>query len=695
MRLSFTRVVGQASAKRALLLAATQPLLAGVLLRGDKGSAKTTLARGLAALLPGDAPFVELPLGATEERVIGSLDLTALLERGEPRWRPGLLAAAHGGVLYVDEINLLADHLVDVLLDVAASGVNRVERDGFSHAHAARFVLVASMNPEEGELRPQLLDRFGLAVDVTGLQSVADRTEAVRRQLRAESTVPEPSPTDPPATPAVLSAIADLSAGGRTRPGSETAGRGQIGQRGQNGGDRLAARASTEGLREELARARTRLAAVPDDVIEAAARLALAVGAEGLRADLMLCRAAAAGAALDGRAEATLDDVRSVADLVLGHRRRRRPFDQPGISPSELDAAWDSATAPPTPEPGAGEPSGMQADTDIRPAPDRGDRHRARGDDETRDPEGADDRGATRGDATSAGDGSGDRPAGPGDEREEEPGAPAGLALPAPPRRGPTTASDGRAGVSSGTRGRYIRDGAHDGSASTPIDARATAIAATIRLGAGNPQHRGSRPPHRAVRVTAEDVRGSVREQRTGTLVVFVVDASGSMGVEARMAATKAAILGLLGDAYRRRGRVALITFRGDGAEVVLRPTGSVEIAKARLAGLATGGTTPLAAGLDAATAVIGGSTGDRALAATVVLVTDGRATAGGPVPFDDARSAMERLARTHAQVLVIDTESGATRLGLARELAVIARADYRHLDDLGRDGIEHWLRTR
>ncbi|MGH9112523.1 MAG: ATP-binding protein, partial [Acidimicrobiales bacterium] len=165
-RFPFSAVVGQDEARLALLLAAIDPAIGGVLLRGDKGSAKSTLARGLAGLLPGGAGFVELPLGATEDRVLGTLDLKLALTEGDTQFRPGLLAAAHGGVLYVDEVNLLPDHLVDVLLDVAGSGINRVERDGISHAHLSRFVLVGSMNPEEGELRPQLLDRFGLAVEV-------------------------------------------------------------------------------------------------------------------------------------------------------------------------------------------------------------------------------------------------------------------------------------------------------------------------------------------------------------------------------------------------------------------------------------------------------------------------------------------------------------------------------------------------
>ncbi len=182
-RFPFSAVVGHDDAKLALLLAAIDPAIGGVLLRGQKGSAKTTLARGLAALLPGDAPFVDLPLGATEDRLVGTLDLGAVLTGEGRRFEPGLLAAAHGGVLYVDEVNLLPDHLVDVLLDVAASGVNRVEREGISHEHAARFVLIGSMNPEEGELRPQLLDRFGLAVDLTTSLEPRDRAEAVRRRL--------------------------------------------------------------------------------------------------------------------------------------------------------------------------------------------------------------------------------------------------------------------------------------------------------------------------------------------------------------------------------------------------------------------------------------------------------------------------------------------------------------------------------
>jgi magnesium chelatase subunit D len=298
----FDAVVGQDDAKLALRLAAADPLIGGVLLRGQKGSAKTTLARGLAAVL-GDAPFIELPLGATEDRVVGTLDTHAALTGGEIRFQSGLLAAADGGVLYVDEINLLADHLVDVLLDVAVTGENIVERDGISHRHPARFVLVGSMNPEEGELRPQLLDRFGLCVQVEAPLDIADRAESVRRRLAFDAgqlaTVTSAAPI--PASPVAGSA------------------------------------------------------ALSDEVIHAASRLALEVGAEGLRADLVLCRAAVANATLEGRAEATVDDLRRVAPLVLAHRSRRQPFDPPMVGSDELDRAMNEALDPPPSKPDTSE----------------------------------------------------------------------------------------------------------------------------------------------------------------------------------------------------------------------------------------------------------------------------------------------------------------------------------------------------
>ncbi|MHB1784131.1 MAG: ATP-binding protein, partial [Acidimicrobiales bacterium] len=292
----FSAVLGQEEVKLALLLNAIDPRIGGVLLRGEKGSAKSTLARGLAALLPGQAPFVELPVGATEDRVVGTLDLEAALTEGRRRLQPGLLAAAHGGVLYVDEVNLLPDHLVDVLLDVAASGVNRIEREGVSEAHPARFVLIGSMNPEEGELRPQLLDRFGLSVEVAATRDPTERAEAVGRRLAFDA---DPDRFVSAWRPAQVELAARV---GVARP-----------------------------------------APIGDELVATIARLCSQVGAEGLRADLVICRAAAALAGWEGRDAPGLDDVEQVALLALAHRRRRSPFEEPGIDPDELSRELDRA----------------------------------------------------------------------------------------------------------------------------------------------------------------------------------------------------------------------------------------------------------------------------------------------------------------------------------------------------------------
>ncbi|MBX8466364.1 ATP-binding protein, partial [Deinococcus sp. RIT780] len=265
----------------ALSLLAVSPALGGLLIRGDRGAAKSTSARALAALLPahadGTAPFVNLPLGAGEERVVGTLDLDAAL-RGEARLKPGLIAQAHGGVLYIDEVNLLPDHLVDVLLDAAAMGVHRVERDGLSVTAPARFALVGSMNPEEGSLRPQFLDRFGLCVDVQAPTAPGERAEIVRRRLAFD---------------------ADPAAFTRSWAGAEA------------------------DLHARLGAARGRLAqvTVPDALLIRIADHAAAAGVRSLRADLVLYRAACALAALEGRLSVTAADVDRAAPLVLTHRR--------------------------------------------------------------------------------------------------------------------------------------------------------------------------------------------------------------------------------------------------------------------------------------------------------------------------------------------------------------------------------------
>jgi magnesium chelatase subunit D len=338
----FSAIVGHDRLRLALLLCAVRPEIGGVLIRGEKGTAKSTAVRGLAKVLSAvdGASLVELPIGATEDRVVGSLDLQKVLRDGEHAFSPGLLARAHRGVLYVDEVNLLHDHLVDVLLDAAAMGRVHVERDGVSHSHEARFVLIGTMNPEEGELRPQLLDRFGLTVDVHASRDVDVRADVIRQRMAFEAD---------PAGFAERHAEADAE------------------------------------LARRIAAARAAVASValPDNELRRIAALCAAFDVDGMRADLVVARTAVAHAAWRGTAasasEATgtitvaEEDIRVAAELALPHRRRRDPFDDPGLDPDRLDEAMSQAAeSADEPEPDPDPPGGGEA----RPSPDYAVPHR-------------------------------------------------------------------------------------------------------------------------------------------------------------------------------------------------------------------------------------------------------------------------------------------------------------------------------
>jgi magnesium chelatase subunit D len=584
-QLPFSAVVGQEDAKLALLLNAVDPRIGGVLLRGEKGSAKSTLARGLAALLRGSAPFVELPLGATEDRVVGTIDVAVALTGGGTRFAPGLLADADGGVLYVDEINLLPDHLVDVLLDVAASGVNRVEREGISHAHPSRFLLVGSMNPEEGDLRPQLLDRFGLAVDIRSSTHPAQRAAAVRRRLEFDET---------PDT------AADAFAGEEAI------------------------------LARRLAEARP--ARLPGDLIDAVSGLCASVGAEGLRADLTICRAAAALGGWEGRSHADESDVRRVAPMALAHRARRDPLDPAGVAADMLDEAMDEHLGHDPGDEGAGDDTD-EDDTDEGRAPEGGGSH--------------------------------DR-----DRSMQPPGASIARLAASRDRRQSSPAT-GRRTPAEGRRGRVTGDRSPEG----PVGS--VAVGGTVRAMASRVAATAESPA-----VEAGDIREAVRELKSANLVVIAVDASGSMGAAERVEAATKATLGLLLDAYQRRDLVSLVVFRGDEAEVLLRPTSSVEVAKARLQAAKTGGRTPLAAGIREALTVATSPARAQTHRPLMVLITDGRATSapGSADPVEAATEAAGAVRRAGVDAVVIDVEGagGGPRLGLARELA--RRMGARHL---------------
>lgn len=593
----FSALVGHDRLRLALVLCAVRPDIGGVLIRGEKGTAKSTAVRALATVLAqvdDDARLVELPIGATEDRVVGSLDLQKVLRDGEHAFSPGLLARAHGGVLYVDEVNLLHDHLVDVLLDAAAMGRVHIERDGVSHSHDARFVLIGTMNPEEGELRPQLLDRFGLTVDVAASRDVDVRVEVIRSRLAFEAD---------PAGFAARYADADAE------------------------------------LASRIADARLALADVvlPDNELRRIAALCAAFDVDGMRADLVLARTAVAHAAWRGSCTVQEEDIRVAAELALPHRRRRDPFDDPGLDPERLDEALsqtEEAPEDPEPEPEPPGGGGSDAPTDG-PAP--------------------------QGDSQSSGQ------AGEPSEAPKRNGAPPTRSS-APPSATFRTKALVVPGIGEGAPGRRSRarnrTGSTVGSTEVPGEGHGTHVFATL-LAAVNNQRRPGRP-----QVRPDDVRRAVREGREGNLVIFVVDASGSMAARDRMSAVGGATLSLLRDAYQRRDKVAVITFRGQRADVLLPPTSSVYIAGQRLARFDTGGKTPLAQGLLAARdVVLREKARDRARRPLVVVLTDGRAT-GGPDPLGRTRTAARLLVAEGAAAVVVDCETSFVRLGLAEQLA-------------------------
>jgi magnesium chelatase subunit D len=611
----FSAIVGHDRLRLALLLCAVRPEIGGVLIRGEKGTAKSTAVRALAHVLAAtgaaDAAasggvgghIVELPIGATEDRVVGSLDLQKVLRDGEHAFSPGLLARAHGGVLYVDEVNLLHDHLVDVILDAAAMGRVYVERDGVSHTYDARFVLIGTMNPEEGELRPQLLDRFGLTVDVQASRDVDVRVDVIRQRMAFEA--------DPVAF-AERYAEADAELARRV----------------------AAARMTVDSVR------------FPDNELRRIAALCAAFDVDGMRADLVVARTAVAHAAWRGADTVAEEDIRVAAELALPHRRRRDPFDDPGLDQDALDDAMaqagESADEPerdPDPEPPGGGEAPSAAESAVP-------KHNS---------------------------GSPTRPS-------------------APPSAVFRTRALVVPGVGEGAPGRRSRARNRTGkSISATVDPDAgygIHVFGTLLAAAGR-QRRPGRP-----RPEPDDVRRAIREGREGNLVIFVVDASGSMAARDRMSAVSGATLSLLRDAYQRRDKVAVITFRQQQAQVLLPPTSSVHIASRRLARFDTGGKTPLAHGLLAARdLVVREKARDRARRSLVVVLTDGRAT-GGPDPLARARTAAGLLVAEGAAAVVVDCETSYVRLGLAADLANNLGAPAVQLAQLRADALTDVVRT-
>jgi magnesium chelatase subunit D len=684
----FSAVVGSDDMALALTLSTISPAIGGVLVRGEKGTAKSTMVRALASILPPidvvagdrfssdprearplspDGPFapdadvetravrlVELPVGATEDRVLGSLHLEKALSEGVTEYEPGLLARAHRGILYVDEVNLLHDHLVDLLLDAAAMGRSTVERDGVSIEHAARFVLVGTMNPEEGELRPQLLDRFGLTVEVAAPRDPATRVEVVRRRLAYE--------TDPEGFAA---RFADDEAS-------------------------LTARIqAAQKLVEDVD--------LSDWALLKIAEVCAAFEVDGMRADIVTARAAAAHAAWNGRTGVGREDIRAAARLALPHRRRRNPFDAPGIDEDLLDQILgDDEPEPPTPDQlgdddgdeGASEGTDGQGDGDQTESPaGAGDSSPGTGDsstDASDSPTGASDSSAD------ASDSSPDAEDGPPSGGSQE----VTVAAPQQPYRPKLFTVGGTGAGESGRRSRAITEtGRRIGAAPRSGQGGSIHLTETIRAAAPHQLARGRATGDAGLAFRASDLRLAIKEGHESNLILFCVDASGSMAARKRMEQVKTAILSLLMDAYQRRDKVGLITFRADGAELALPPTGSIDIAAARLSDLPAGGRTPLAEALLKTADVLRlERVRDPRRRPLLVVITDGRATFGDRA-LERAHQVAAHLGATGVASLVIDCETGKFRMGLARQLADHLMAEYVPLGEVSASALTDVVR--
>lgn len=627
----FSAVMGQEKIKNAIIWNLVNPRIGGVLISGQKGTAKSTLVRASERI--SDRRIIELPLNITEDRLVGAIDFEYAVKYGKKKLDRGILASADRNILYADEINLLSDNIVKALLEAASDGMCRVEREGISDRYRCRFLLIGSMNPEESGLRPQLLDRFGLYVDTVSEDNSLVRCEIIRKRIEFER--------DPDAFIEKY-------------------------------------REEDEALKKKIEKARKRLddIAVTDSAYALAARLAAEANCSGSRGEIAIIETALAICALNGSSSVNKDAITEAAKYALPHRMKDTYAVEEQQEPPEAedeDQEESQEEEMETDDTTGDEQSGEEEDFDQSP-PDYPENET-----DQNEKEDAEESGEEQGEYSPD---SGMQ--NPGRSQEKETVDEAGDMFEVGKWLDDKSKSEVRKG--SGRRslvkttslhGRYVK------STVNSRDRRDIAFDATLRAAA---PHQKSRDKNgKALAIETGDIRTKVREKRTGNFIVFVVDASGSMGVGKRMSAVKGAILSLLSDAYQKRDKVALVTFRKDSAEIVLGMTRSVDLAAKKMEELATGGKTPLYAGLETAHNLIRSSLRkEKDLLPVLVLISDGRATSGrGKDPFADAVSEAREIAADNIKSVVIDVEQDFIKLKLAKKIGEEMNAEVYEIDDL------------
>ena len=645
----FSAIIGQEDLKLCLILNVIHPRIGGVLVRGEKGTAKSTIVRGLADLLP-ETRVITLPLNATEDRVVGGMDFNRAVKEGKKILLPGLLAEADQGILYVDEINLLDDHIVDIILDAAATGENRVEREGLSSCHDARFLLVGTMNPEEGDLRPQLMDRFGFCVEVASEKDPETRIDLMeRRELYDYDPVSFRNIYDP----------------------------------------------ETRKLAKKITNAKKLLPKVRMKAHHRTfiAELCSSNHVAGHRADLVIEQAAKAHAALLGQVDVEIDDISAVAKFALLHRKQEAdpPPPQPPPEDDQKDDSKDQneKEPPDNEEANEGEQENNQQDEQDseNESPEPENQNQEMENQEQDDSEDNENETDESNDSDKEGEENLPEPEKDVTEQIFEIGATFKVKKITTPKDRKMRRGSGRRSRTrvSQKQGRYVNSSMQRTNNDVAFDATLRAVAPY--------QLERNLPKGLFICLKPEDIREKVREKRIGNFLLFLVDASGSMGASGRMSASKGAILSLLLDAYQKRDQVAMISFRKSEAFLNLPPTSSIELAAQYLAEMPVGGRTPLSAGLDKAYQVVGNvllrDPGTRPI---VIIITDGKSNVamGQKKPVDEAMAFASRMGQDdRIKYIVVDTEAdGLVRFGLAQKLATMAQAQYCKIDDLQTDSL-------